>query len=334
MYFEAETLDDLMVELFPVLLAQPASQAATRGKFSELIGPMLVITKARARVSRSDSRSKIFSALGELVWYLSKTNSHRFIEYYMSGMYQKEYENDDNSVRNGYGTQLFCQRGAFNQIQNVIHLLGKKPSSRRAVIQIFDANDLAVDFKEVPCTCTLQFLIRDGKLHLLANLRSSDAYRGLPHDVFVFTMLQELIARSLNVDIGDYKHCAGSLHLYKDDQPAAALFLKEGLQNPIEMPPMPAGDQWPAIEKVMSIEAKLRLDGSDEIEKSDLDPYWKDLCRLLSALRASKNLDGQYMKNLEHCQSLKKQLASPKAYGMFIDNRLDQLEAKMAKEVL
>lgn len=57
-----------------------------------------------------------------------------------------------------YGSRLFNMRDAHDHIANVIALLKAKPSSRRAVIQIFDAADIAAEHKEVPCTCMLQLL--------------------------------------------------------------------------------------------------------------------------------------------------------------------------------
>ena len=77
-----------------------------------------------------------------------------------------------------------------------------------------------------------------------ANLRGSDkndAYIGLAHDIFAFTMLQELMARSLGVDVGPYRHSIGSLHLYDSHRAAARAYLREGWQETVSMPPMPPG---------------------------------------------------------------------------------------------
>ena len=93
----------------------------------------------------------------------------------------------------------------------MLSLLRDKSTSRRAVIQVFDAVDLTKPHKDIPCTCTLQLLLRDRRLHMLASMRSNDVFKGLPHDVFAFTMLQEIMARSLGVEIGTYKHAVGSL---------------------------------------------------------------------------------------------------------------------------
>ena len=88
---------------------------------------------------------------------------------------------DGKTIHGGYGPRLFAwnRNGTVvHQINNVLALLKRKPSSRRAVIQFFDAADIAKDHIEIPCTCTLQFLIRNRRLHLFASMRSNDAFLG------------------------------------------------------------------------------------------------------------------------------------------------------------
>src|ERR1043165_8344585 len=108
-------------------------------------------------------------------------------------------------------------RSGIDQIAQVRKLLSdpERSPSRKAVIQLFNAEDISEDHEDVPCTCTLQFLLRKAGLDLFVSMRSNDAYRGLPHDVFAFTMLQEILARDLGKPVGRYKHAAGSLHLYE-----------------------------------------------------------------------------------------------------------------------
>src|SRR5450759_4353018 len=123
-----------------------------------------------------------------------------------------------------------CSKVGIRQIDNVINLLKKKSESRQAVIQLFDASDIVEVHKDIPCTCTLQFLIRQRRLNMITNMRSNDAFLGLPHDIFAFTMLQEIIARTLGVEMGTYKHAVGSLHLYDKNRNSAQQFLDEGWQ--------------------------------------------------------------------------------------------------------
>lgn len=283
MEIECDTLDDLLLAAYRPLLGAPVVET-TRGRSHELLGVSALIRRPRARLCRSETRGRAFSCLGELVWYLSGSNALEPIARYIS-KYRKESE-DGKTVYGGYGPRLFGQHG-HDQIANVLTLLRDSPTSRRAVIQLFDAADISARRPEIPCTCTLQFLARDGQLHLIAHMRSNDAFIGLPHDVFCFTMLQEIMARSLGLEMGPYRHMVGSLHLYEENVPDAEALLGEHFQQRIEMPAMPEGDPWPAIAQLVKGEARARA--REEFDASELlaDPYWADLLRLLQIFHAA-----------------------------------------------
>jgi thymidylate synthase len=94
-------------------------------------------------------------------------------------------------------------------------------------------------------------------------------------------MIQELVARSVGVELGSYRHFAGSLHLYREHHPKAQDFVNERFQAQIEMPPMPSGDPWAAVASVLEAEAKIRAGEPFDANTTDLDPYWRDLIRIL-----------------------------------------------------
>ncbi len=317
MYYEAETLDDLMRLVFEQLLKSQARIKASREHpFTELFGVLLRLSNPRARLSRTETKGKVFSALGELLWYLSGNNKAAFMDYYVpNDIYAKEAEEGGDVVRSGYGERMNNFDG-INQIANIISLLRARPTSRRAVIQLFDASDLAHSYKSIPCTCTIQFLIREERLNLFVNMRSNDAFLGLPHDIFAFTMLQEIVARSIGVELGEYRHTAGSLHLYEKDDAAARRFLSEDWQEKMPMPEMPRIDPWPAIRHVQLIEQSLREGTANLPDLTDLDPYWQDLCRLLYAHRLSKDGNVDAMRRVRSSMSIR-------SYHAFLDTRID-----------
>jgi thymidylate synthase len=324
MYISHDKLDDLMHEVLETLLKEEQIFQASKGAFKELFGWCLHLKNPRARLSRSEGRGKLFSALGEFFWYLSRDTQLFFIDYYVPNRFQVESD-DQVRVRSGYGDRLFNMRG-INQVSSVIELLKEKSSSRRAVIQLFDASDLEQHYASAPCTCTLQFLVRNGALHLFTSMRSNDAYLGLPHDVFSFTMIQELVARSIGVEVGEYKHCVGSLHLYKRNFPAAEHYLGEGWHSTVPMEPMPEGDPWASIGVLQHLEEELRMGRDIDLDKVDLEPYWKDIARLLMAYRAIKN------ENIQELEAVKSAMSSP-TYKTFIEARLDKLVQARAAAV-
>lgn len=282
MFLEEETLDDLLHSVFDRLSQVPVKVNASKGITNESIGNLLVLKNPRARLSRSETRGKAFSAFGELLWYCSKSNDLKFIEYYIPN-YKDFVEKDttgEDIIYGGYGPRLFNMRGQ-NQIENILSLLKRKPTSRRAVIQIFDADDISQDHKDIPCTCTLQFFIREEKVCLYTSMRSNDAFLGLPHDIFTFTMIQEIIARSLKRDIGYYYHSVGSLHVYEKDLKSIKAYLDEGWQGTKQfMPEMPI-NPWDSIEEVLKFESMIRKNELFDLSESLLDDYWKDIIQLL-----------------------------------------------------
>jgi hypothetical protein len=118
-------LDDLLRKVLLKLLASKHRVEPTRGSARELIGVLLKLERPRARLSRSETRGRAFSCLGEFLWYLSGDNQLDFIRHYIK-KYEDESE-DKKTVYGGYGPRIFRQRG-HNQLGNVIALLREHPT--------------------------------------------------------------------------------------------------------------------------------------------------------------------------------------------------------------
>lgn len=313
MYLTSATLDDLLRQVLERLVRSPNRINGTRGTLHELTGVLLRLRNPRARLSHTEQRGKIFSGLGELLWYLAKSDKLRFISYYLP-RYKDESE-DNRTIYGAYGPRLFSMRGQ-DQIQNVVNLLKHKPESKRAVIQVFDAGDISAVRKEIPCTCTLQFMIRRGQLDMFTTMRSNDALIGLPHDIFAFTMMQEIVGRTLGCEIGTYRHFTASLHLYNAQLEEARQYLQEGWQatSNVAMPPMPREDPWPAIDWLLRAESAIRRGRPLDLRKLSLSPYWADLVRLLRVYRCSRDGDGVGISRI------RRNMSSP-VYDAFIGKR-------------
>lgn len=110
-----------------------------------------------------------------------------------------------------------------SQLPALVSRLMDDRTSRQALLTIWrPQDDLFTDARDLPCTLTLQFLIRDNKLHMVVNMRSNDVFWGLTYDVFQFTQLQCTLANLLHVGYGTYTHNAGSMHIYERDTDAIA----------------------------------------------------------------------------------------------------------------
>lgn len=320
--FQVPTLDDLLRHAVDAVRSEGIHIMPTKGGCSEITAAMFELTNPRARVSRSASRGRMFSALGELCWYLSGSNSTEDIAYYI-----KHYRSCDENgtIFGAYGPRLLSFDGV-NQIDYVINALRGNPSSRRTVIQLFDHQDVTRYHKDVPCTCTLQYMLRDDLLTAITYMRSNDVFRGMPHDIFCFTMLQELIARSVGAELGPYHHIVGSLHMYDADIQDLDSFLAEGWQATTRaMPAMPSGEPWRGVAAMLVAERSLRQGIQPRNVDFGAEPYWADLGRMLGVYAVR---DGPR----EAIEQLQAGMDS-EFYNSYIADRLDRLPMTGAKLV-
>src|SRR6266404_1711754 len=110
-YFSGKTLDDVLHRVIEEVIARGDHIHPTKGGAGgtfEIAGVLLEISDPRARLSRTDARGRIFSALGELCWYLAGSNKADFISYYI-----RKYEEiaEDGEVFGGYGPRLRSRKG-------------------------------------------------------------------------------------------------------------------------------------------------------------------------------------------------------------------------------
>ncbi|EEW24991.1 thymidylate synthase [Rhodobacter ferrooxidans] len=291
-----DSLDDLMRVVFKQLLTGRGNFVvdSSKGKSTEVFGALLELKNPRARLSRSFSKAKAFSPLGELFWYLSGSDRVEFIKHYIPN-YPKLIK-DEVTANGAYGPRIFgkealAKRDGASEWDRVIRTLREREGSRNALVQIYDNSDAKPKNGDKPCTCTIQFAIRNGQLLMHTHMRSNDAFFGLPHDVFTFTMLQEIAARELGLGLGRYSHSVTSLHLYHDSaatkgRPAnlstsgAEAYYREGFHDYSPMPEMPLGNPWKSIEQVKIAEHQIRTGNIDHTAPTNLDPYWLDFIEL------------------------------------------------------
>lgn len=182
----------------------------------EVIGAYTVIIDPTRCIMKNDIRKlPMRYCVGELLWYLSANNNLSAIQHFTSAW--DRMSDDGETVNSNYGT-LITKHYGFDQLEMVENILRDNPNSRQAIIHIKPAWDVINNpTKDLPCTVSLQFFIRNNQLFLITHMRSNDIWMGFPYDVFQFTCLQIYLAMKLNVDLGTYTHIAGSLHLYKRD---------------------------------------------------------------------------------------------------------------------
>ena len=151
-----------------------------------------------------------------------------------------KFSDDGVSFFGAYGPKI------VSQLEYVVDTLAVDQDSRQAVINIWRENP--GKSKDIPCTISVQFLIRHGRLFCSDNMRSSDIWLGHPYDTFNFSMLAgwvilELKARyDIHIELGYLNLYAGSKHIYSNNFEAAAEIVSKYLENPGTIPDAPVFD--------------------------------------------------------------------------------------------
>jgi thymidylate synthase len=192
----------------------------------EIIGAQLILTNPKNCLCTIEDRKLNYAYLIiEKMMYLSQICVPSILIAYNSKM--GNYINENTKDFDGaYGPRI----GKNSQLKYCYEQLKSDKDSRQAVITINDFTDRHVS-KDIPCTMYLHFLIREGKLDLIANMRSNDILWGLCLDIPAFCFLQEVMAFWLGVEVGNYIHNDSSLHYYKEYEEKLLSFLKMEKQD-------------------------------------------------------------------------------------------------------
>lgn len=100
-----------------------------------------------------------------------------------------------------------------DQIQNLLQSLAEKPNDRGHIVTAW--NPAQLDQMALrPCHCLFQFYVEDGKLSCQLYQRSADIFLGVPFNIASYALLTHLIAREVGLEVGEFVHTFGDLHLY------------------------------------------------------------------------------------------------------------------------
>lgn len=101
----------------------------------------------------------------------------------------------------------------IDQIANVIDGLKRDPHGRRHIVTAW--NPAQIDEMALPpCHCLFQFFVANGKLSCQLYQRSADIFLGVPFNIASYALLTHLIAREVGLEVGEFVHTFGDVHLY------------------------------------------------------------------------------------------------------------------------
>jgi thymidylate synthase len=101
----------------------------------------------------------------------------------------------------------------FNQVAYVIDELKQRPTSRQAVMSLWNP-PVHFDMENCPCLNHVQCVIIDGKLCMNVTFRSNDMCAAFGQNAFGLVHLQKYIADALGLPVGRYQHISLIPHIY------------------------------------------------------------------------------------------------------------------------
>ena len=153
----------------------------------------------------------------ELEWYMSMSLNVNDIPSGPPAIW-KQVADKDGYINSNYGWCIFSKDNNF-QFNNVVNELREHPNSRRAVM-IYTNPRMWYKYKEngrsdFMCTNTVQYMIRDGLLHAVVQMRSNDVVYGYKNDYAWQKYVLDKLADELGVIAGTIHWNVGSLHVYE-----------------------------------------------------------------------------------------------------------------------
>src|ERR1035437_3870082 len=207
-YSIAEAWDDLLAHIL-----NDGENSSPRGmKTKELMNVTICVHHGLKNILVNEKRDLNYRfMIAEWLWIQAGLNEVELIATYNSVM--RKFSDDGYILSGAYGPRL------QPQMDYILKTLTKS-DSRQAVATIWTPSPL--DSRDVPCTISLQWLIRDDKLHVTVNMRSSDAWLGIPYDFFTFSQLTNYVAMQLGLPVGMVTMNLASSHLYEPQWNLAA----------------------------------------------------------------------------------------------------------------
>ena len=221
--FEGRTANEAWSEAAAALISEGGGreQASRAGPTREIPHAAFTIRDPLERwvIARRPAINPAF-AIVETVWILAGREDSALPNHWNPEL--PKYTGLGELYPGAYGHRL-RHRFGLDQLERAYLALSNKPESRQVVLQIWDSGTDLPDEKgepanpDIPCNVLSMLKVRDSKLEWTQVMRSNDLFRGAPYNFVQFTVLQEVMAGWLGLEVGSYDHLSDSLHVYEDD---------------------------------------------------------------------------------------------------------------------
>ena len=166
------------------------------------------------------------SIIHELLWFIKgETNTKYLKENNVKIWDAWSDENGDLGPVYGHQWRNWNSDGV-DQISILIDQIKNNPNSRRMIVSAWNPSvlpDTSESFSKnvangkaalPPCHAFFQFYVSEGKLSCQLYQRSADTFLGVPFNIASYALFTMMIAQVTNLEVGDFIHTFGDVHLY------------------------------------------------------------------------------------------------------------------------
>ena len=169
-------------------------------------------------ITLRNNTNTVKRAIDEVLWIWQK-KSNKISD--LNSHIWDQWAREDGTIGKAYGYQMgkkyeFKTKDGIktmDQVDFVLYLLKNDPSSRRIMTNIFNHSELK-DMALEPCVYGTQWLVKEGKLHLILNQRSQDMLAANGWNTMQYAALQCMVAQCVGLKPGTLTHNIGDCHIY------------------------------------------------------------------------------------------------------------------------
>lgn len=204
------------------------------------------------------------SIIHELLWFLNGSTNTQYLRDHGVRIWD-EWATENGDLGPIYGAQWRSwptpSGGHIDQIEELLTSLKQRPDSRRHIVSAWNPALLPDEsispqmnveqgrMALAPCHTLFQFYVADGRLSCQLYQRSADVFLGVPFNIASYALLTHMLAQVLGLQVGDYVHTFGDVHIYTNHI--------EQVKTQLGRKPLPLPQLWldPAVQRLQDFTA-------------------------------------------------------------------------------
>ena len=158
------------------------------------------------------------SIIHELLWFLKGETNIAYLKENGVSIWD-EWADSEGELGPVYGKQWRHWEGkngqVVDQITSLVQEIKKNPDSRRLIVSAWNVAELP-QMALMPCHSLFQFYVANSRLSCQLYQRSADVFLGVPFNIASYALLTHMIAQVCQLELGDFVHTFGDVHIYSN----------------------------------------------------------------------------------------------------------------------